>query len=319
MIVIGENIHATRAVKLCGIHVKDNAYIYPGGSLPIHPHWLARAQADQDRLRPFGMAAWLGINGSPEEREAAAALIRWAAAAQTAAGAAYLDVNMDECGDTDETRRAALAWCVKLITAACPTPICIDSSSTETLRAGLAACPAAAAPMINSVSLERPEVIDLAKEAGGALIVSCAGESGIPATAEERLANAQALVARLDAAGIARDRLFIDPLVLPVAFDPGHPATTLETIRLLRQTFGNEIHITGGFSNISFGMPLRKWLNFAFTRMAANAGADSAILNPLEGDALATDPTREEIRLATAVLDGSDEYGMDFIAFARGE
>ncbi len=316
MIIIGENIHATRAVSLTGIHVGNGAYTYPGGALPIHPRWLARAQADQGRLRHVGMAAWMGICGAPEEQRQAARLIRWMATAQTAAGAAYLDVNMDECGDSDDLRRAALAWCVHTIAEATPTPVCLDSSSAETLRAGLAAAPGA---MINSLSLERPEVLPLALQNGGPLILSCSGAAGIPATAEERLANARTLVTRLEAEGFPRRLIHIDPLVLPVAFDPAHPAATLQTIRLLREHFGPEIHITGGFSNISFGMPLRKWLTLAFTRMAIEAGADSAILNPLEGDPLAIDPTREEIRRASAVLDGSDEYGMAYIAFARGE
>ncbi len=41
-----------------------------------------------------------------------------------------------------------------------------------------------------------------------------------------------------------------------------------------------DIHITGGFSNISFNLPVRKLINQAFCVLAMNAGMDTASLIP---------------------------------------
>ncbi len=55
----------------------------------------------------------------------------------------------------------------------------------------------------------------------------------------------------------------------------------LEAVRALRATYGPEIHLTGGLSNVSFGMPLRKLLNDVFIDLASEAGADSGIIDPV--------------------------------------
>jgi 5-methyltetrahydrofolate--homocysteine methyltransferase len=94
-------------------------------------------------------------------------------------------------------------------------------------------------------------------------------------------------------------------------------------VRTLRATYGPEIHLTGGLSNVSFGLPLRKLLNDVFIDLAAEAGADSGIIDPV-----ASDPRRilAQVRegraqeLAANLLTGRDPFGMEFLtAFRAGE
>jgi len=63
--------------------------------------------------------------------------------------------------------------------------------------------------------------------------------------------------------------------------------------------------VTSGLSNISFGMPLRKVVNQNFFNIAIYAGMDSAIMDPLNRDMLAT-------LLATEALMGRDRYCRKF-------
>ncbi len=42
-----------------------------------------------------------------------------------------------------------------------------------------------------------------------------------------------------------------------------------------------EIHITGGLSNISYGLPQRKVINKTFMALVMDAGMDSVISYPL--------------------------------------
>ena len=76
----------------------------------------------------------------------------------------------------------------------------------------------------------------------------------------------------------------MDPLVLPVAVAPEAPVHVLEAARQLRAEYGDAIHLTGGLSNVSFGMPARKLLNDTFIDLAAEAGIDSGIIDPVASD-----------------------------------
>jgi 5-methyltetrahydrofolate--homocysteine methyltransferase len=122
---------------------------------------------------------------------------------------------------------------------------------------------------------------------------------------------------------MALSALHVDPLVLPVAVEPEVGAWFLEAVRTLRATCGPEIHLTGGLSNVSFGMPLRKLLNDVFIDLAVEAGADSGIIDPVASDLrhiFAQDREARAQTLAVNLLTGRDPFGMEFLtAFRAGE
>ena len=73
-----------------------------------------------------------------------------------------------------------------------------------------------------------------------------------------------------------------------------------------------EVHITGGLSNISFGLPARSIVNQAFAVLAIAAGMDSAIVDP-ENEAL------KSIIYAADVVLGKDRFCRNFTsAFRQG-
>jgi len=83
---------------------------------------------------------------------------------------------------------------------------------------------------------------------------------------------------------------------------------TLETIELLVKEFG--VNITMGASNISFGMPDRKYINAAFIAMAIHAGLTCPITNPLVTEVITA-------VLAADLSMGRDDYGMLWIQAYR--
>jgi 5-methyltetrahydrofolate--homocysteine methyltransferase len=96
----------------------------------------------------------------------------------------------------------------------------------------------------------------------------------------------------------------------------------LDAVSTIRERVGEGIHITGGVSNISFGLPARRIITDTFLDMCVEAGQDSGIIDPVADVASALDPDRESrgYTLARAMLSGEDAFGMSFIeAFRAGK
>ena len=117
------------------------------------------------------------------------------------------------------------------------------------------------------------------------------------------MVNANRMVEASLAAGIRLGRIFVDPLVFPIAVDSEYGRHCLDAITELRRGFGTEIHITGGMSNVSFGLPNWRLLNDAFLPLAIEAGADSGTIDPTVLNVqrgLAADRTTRQFQLAPA-------------------
>jgi 5-methyltetrahydrofolate--homocysteine methyltransferase len=78
----------------------------------------------------------------------------------------------------------------------------------------------------------------------------------------------------------------------------------LETVNRIKHEFG--VNITMGASNISFGLPDRKYINATFLAMAIQSGVTCPITNPL---------VREVITavLAADLALGRDDFGARWI------
>ena len=233
-------------------------------------------------------------------------MVRRDALAQVAAGAAVLDVNAGVPG-ADEPE--LLGRVMQQVMDVVDVPLCIDTANPKALEAALKLYEGNA--LINSVNGEEKSlqaVLPLAKEYGAAVIALCMDDDGIPATPEERVAVAEKIIQRASQAGLAIEDILIDPLALTMGADHQAGRIALETIKLIVAEFG--VNITMGASNISFGLPDRKYINAAFLAMAIQAGLSCPITNPLE----------TEISAAVLAADlslGRDEYGMNWIKAYR--
>ncbi len=330
LIVVGENIHCTRMYKVGGIFVQPSAQggydiVYGGKgdtrTLPIPSHFLNTADWETGKIKHCAVAVWQGLYGDAVGKAAAIDYLRYLAMRQERAEAAFLDVNVDEFSTDVDERCRAIKWVVEVVQGTAAIPLSMDSSNPAILRAGLESCdPRRGRPMVNSVSLERVEAISVAAAFKAVVIASAAGEKDLPGNTEERLANLNRLMPQLDEAGIRGGDVYVDPLVFPVATDSNNAQSFLDSVGAIRKVYGPDIHITGGLSNVSFGMPARKLINQVFTWMVVEAGGDSGILDPLQMNAkilAAVDTTSESFKLAQALLTGEDMFGVEFITAHR--
>ncbi len=225
---------------------------------------------------------------------------------QIAGGANVLDVNMG-VPLTDEP--VLLAKAITLIQSITDTPICIDSSIIEALQAGLETYQGKA--LVNSVTGEDERmdlVLPLIKKHGAAIIALPNDETGIPATAAERMIITEKIVRAVEKYGIPLEDLVIDPLAMTVGADPEAVKITLETIYLIREKWG--LNMTLGASNISFGLPYRHALNAAFLPAAMSHGLTSAVMDSR------TPLIVESVRAADLLL-GLDPWGSNWITRFR--
>jgi 5-methyltetrahydrofolate--homocysteine methyltransferase len=330
-IAVGENIHCTRIYKVGGKFCCEQ----PGGGfaipyqtaqgkkelLAVPAVFMERADWQAGKVKHCQVAIWQGVQGDADGRRAGVAYLQHLARAQAQTGASYLDLNVDEYSTDTAERVRLMKWLVGVVQEAVSIPMSIDSSNIEILNAGLeAADPARGRPMVNSVSLERGDAIEVSARHRAAVIASAAGETGLPATQEERLGNIERLMGKLRASGFQDSAVHIDPLVFPISTDSLNGARFLETVSDVRKRYGAAIHIVAGLSNISFGMPNRKLINQVFAWLAVQAGADGGIVDTeqINGEILAgLDVESQGFKLAKALLTGADEYGMEYIAAAR--
>jgi cobalamin-dependent methionine synthase I len=222
------------------------------------------------------------INGTRKQvgvaiRERDAALVEKLAREQVKAGAQYLDVN---AGTEPEREADDLVWLVQVVQQAVEVPLCLDSPNATTLKLAITAVDRQ--PMINSISGE-PErleqVLPLVADHQCPVIVLALDDNGIPKTVDERLNIIDRLVNATRDSGVSDEKLYIDPLIMAISTADDAGIIACETMRRIRQQYP-DAHITGGLSNMSFGSPMRKYINQAFLVLAIEAGMDAAMMDP---------------------------------------
>ena len=233
-------------------------------------------------------------------------VVRRDAKKQIEAGAKVLDVNAGVPG-ADEP--ALLKQVIATVMEVTDVPLCIDTADPEALEAALKNYEGKA--LVNSSNGEERSlgtVLPLVKEYGAAVIGLCMDDSGIPATPDARLKVAAKIIERAGKLGIPVQDIVIDPLALTMGSDHTAGLVAMQTAEKVVAEFG--VNITMGASNISFGLPDRKFVNATFIAMAIHAGLTCPITNPLV----------PEVNIAIKAADlsmGRDEYGMAWIQAYR--
>jgi 5-methyltetrahydrofolate--homocysteine methyltransferase len=141
------------------------------------------------------------------------------------------------------------------------------------------------------------------------IIALCMDDAGMPGSFEDILGRGRTLIEELNKIGIPTASIYVDPLVQPISTDTTKGNMVLDAVRAIKAEFP-EVHITGGLSNISYGLPQRHIINRTFVTLMMDAGMDSAIIDPLDKKIMAT------IRTADMLL-GHDDYCMNFLKGVR--
>jgi len=200
---------------------------------------------------------------------------------QKMGGADYLEVNSGLRIQPEE-EAADMEWLVPIVQGATGLPLCIDTAYGVVLESALKVHQGKA--IVNSINGDSErwgEVLPLVKEYGCDLVVLPSDRKGIPVKTADRIRIAERIVDGIGREGIARDRIFFDPLVLPLSSDTKNGLLFIETLKEIKRQFP-EARTISGLSNISFGLPKRSWINQSFLVASLWAGLDAAILNPLD-------------------------------------
>jgi len=235
------------------------------------------------------------------------------AKAQAEAGADFIDVNTGTAHLQYEPEKASMEWLVATVQAATHKPLAVDSDNPAIIEAALREY-GDGEVVINSVTAEAPKldaIGPLAAERNAWLVALAMGTDGIPNNVEQRLDACEKIVTHLTRLGVSVGQILFDPLVLPISVDSRQGLVTLNTIEQIKSRFPDARTVVG-LSNISYGMPARKLVNRSFLLMAAYAGLDAAILDPLDARTMS-------IARVADVLTGKDTSCRNFIrAYRKG-
>jgi cobalamin-dependent methionine synthase I len=235
------------------------------------------------------------------------AAIQKVAKDQETAGAQYVDVN---AGVFVKQEADYLKWLTESVQEVVEIPCCIDSPDPVAVEVALLAHRGTA--MINSISLEKEryeKLLPVVAATDLKVVALCMSDEGMPKTADQRLGIADKLVNGLVKNNVRLQNIFVDPLVQPVATDHSFGNEFLMAIDQIMTKFEG-IHTICGLSNISYGLPQRKFLNQTFMVMAIAKGLDAAIIDPLDKHMMAN-------IIAAETLAGRDEFCMNYVKAYR--
>ena len=332
-IVVGENVHCTRVLLRKGKRIgagpdgAESVLWTDRGGTQRFVRISEQAQKSNDfqegRVKHVQIAVKAAMEGG-EDAQNGLDYIRHVVVRQVEAGVDFLDVNTDEIGYKHEEQQEAMAWLVRTVQSMTDTPLSIDSSLMETIATGMKAYDAAVGrPLLNSASLERSDALDLAVQHNACVVITAAGASGMPEDDAQRVDHASQMIDAAVEKGIALEDIQVDLLVFPISVDSAFGLHYLDAVRQIREKYGPAIHITGGMSNVSFGIPARRLVNDVFVNLAIEHGADAGILDPVTRNIekiVALDQTSAPYGLAKAMLLGEDRNCKQFLkAFRKGE
>lgn len=226
---------------------------------------------------------------------------------QVASGATYIDVN---AGARIGHEAEDMKWLLSVIMETTRLPLCLDSPDPAILE--MAYDIVDQPPLINSISLEKERfdpMIEFLKGKECRIIALCMDDSGMPQGVDDIFSRAQLLVKELETIGFARNDIFIDPLIQPMAVAAENGTIAMDSVeKIMGELKG--VHTTGGLSNISYGLPQRKIINRIFLAMMMARGFDSAIMDPLDTEIMAALKT-------TSMIQGGDKFCMNYIKAVR--
>lgn len=228
---------------------------------------------------------------------------------QVDAGADYIDVN---AGVFMGKEAEYIKWLVNTVQSAVDVPCCIDSPDPKAIEGALESHKGTA--MINSISLEKNRYDALMPLIAGTdlkVIALCMSDKGMPETVDDRSKIADELINGLLKNNIPIENIYVDPLVQPVSTKDTFGLEFLNAIEVITSNFKG-VHTMCGLSNISYGLPARKFLNQTFMVMAITKGLDGAIINPLDEKMMAN-------IISAEALMGKDEYCANYLQAFRAE
>ena len=198
---------------------------------------------------------------------------------QTDAGATFLDVNLGAVSADP----ADMCWMVETVRAAVETPICIDTNKPNILAEAIKV--SGPGTLINSTTAAAEKLdamMPIAAEYDASIIGLVMDESGTPKSADKRVENAGMIIAKAMELGMAPDRVFLDPIVMPLKYMQAQAQHILDATRQFGLFSEPPPHVVCGLSNIANGTTHKSLISRIFLAMAIANGMDAAICDVMD-------------------------------------
>lgn len=239
----------------------------------------------------------------PAMKERVEGPIREMALKQVEGGADVLDINL---GPATKGGPEMMEWVVGVVQDTVPdTRLCLDTMNPLAMEAGLKVC--TLQPIINSTSAERARLetfLPLAKTYDAEIIGLCMTEKGVSRDANERVEAAMTIMGAMMEFEVPVERLYLDPLLLPVGVAQQQALEAAEAITMFGHLNEPPLKTTVGLSNIYNGCPehVKSPMAAALLALLIPAGLSSAIMDPndeLQMQVARTDPA--ELQMTEAL------------------
>lgn len=186
----------------------------------------------------------------------------------------------------------SLKWLIELISQKYDVNFSLDTTNMAEIQEGFSVLKNPKNAFLNSTSADEEKLnstIEIVKKYDSNLIaLTMNSKTGIPKTPDERLELACEIIESTMNAGIDNNKVWIDPLILPLCAAQEQAVVSLDTIRMIKESFDPEVKTIIGLSNISNGCPneLRPLINRTFFALALGCGLDGAIVDAFDTQTL---------------------------------
>lgn len=199
---------------------------------------------------------------------------------QAKAGVDYIDLNIGPARKEPDVMK----WLVEVIQEVVDKPLSLDTTNPVAMEAGLSVCKST--PLINSASGKKEskeKMLPLAQKYNCDVVVSVLNDAGIPSDSSSRAEAIMETVAYANEIGIANERIWVDPIMMPISVDQPQVVELFEFMKILPDICPG-VKSTLGLSNLSNGTPehLRGILNRVCLVMLQRYNTFSAIVDSFD-------------------------------------
>ena len=201
---------------------------------------------------------------------------------QAEAGVDYIDLNIGPARKDPDVMK----WLVQAIQEVVKKPLSLDTTNPVAMEAGLSVCKIP--PLINSASGKqesKDKMLPLAAKYKCDVVLSVLTDAGIPSDSSSRAEAIMESVAYANEIGIPNERIWVDPIMMPISVDQPQVSEFLEFMKILPD-ISPGCKSTLGLSNISNGAPaeLRGILNRIYLAMVGRYNMYSSIVDSFDDE-----------------------------------
>jgi 5-methyltetrahydrofolate corrinoid/iron sulfur protein methyltransferase len=225
---------------------------------------------------------------------------------QVEAGAQVIDLNVG-LGRDDAIE--LMKWVVATVQDVVDVTLSVDTPKIEVMKAGIDRVQGRS--MINSISAEQEKMaalFPLAADYDSDIICMTMDEKYILGDADKRVEQAATLVGNACEYGIDVEKLYVDPVCLPLSTAQDQAPVVVEAVRRIGQLASpaSVLKTTVGLNNISHETKNPRLIERTFLAMLIGGGLSSAIINTEDHELLDTIKTCD-------VLLNKEVYAADYL------